>query len=462
MVIAIVLGLTGVFLYQRFRADLNDTIDRGLRTRGDEVTSLVRQTDDGLGAALRRATGADEDFAQVLNRQGTVVATTPQVEHGALLRGAELGRAIAAAAELEHAAVPGLDGRLRLHARSVDTSHGRRIVVVGTTLGERDDSLRTLAALLAVGGAVALLLSALAGYGVAAGALRPVDAMRRQAGAISPAEGGRRLDVPPSGDEIARLGETLNEMLDRLDAAFARERAFVADASHELRTPLGILKAELDLALRRSRSPHELQGAIASAAEETDRLAALAEDLLVIARLDQGRLPIRSGDVDVSALLAAVAVRFAVRAREAGRVVRSESSAGIRVFGDPARLEQALANMVDNALRHGAGEITLSAVERGDTIELHVADKGTGFAPDFIEHAFERFARADGARTRGGTGLGLAIVAAIAASHGGRARAASGDGGGADVWLELPRDMSDTGRLGHRHLGSGAVRTVRA
>jgi signal transduction histidine kinase len=285
--------------------------------------------------------------------------------------------------------------------------------------------------------------------------------MRRQAATISRAEGGRRLDVPPSGDELARLGETLNEMLDRLEAAFARERAFVADASHELRTPLGILKAELDLALRRERSPHELQATIASAAEETDRLSALAEDLLVIARLDQGRLPIRSTDVDVSALLAAVAMRFEVRAREAGRVVRPEGSAGLHVWGDAARLEQALANLVDNALRHGAGEITLSAVERGDTIELHVTDEGAGFAPDFIEHAFERFARADGARARGGTGLGLAIAAAIAASHGGRARAASSEDGGADVWLELPLNISDTGRLGDRHLGSGAIRALR-
>jgi signal transduction histidine kinase len=454
-VIAIVLGMTGVFLYLRFRADLNDTIGRSLRTRGDEVTSLVRQTDDELGAALRRVAGADEDFAQVLGLDGNVVATTPHVSRAALLTGEPLRRATQSTIDVEHAPVAGLDGRLRMRAAPVDTPHGRRVVVVGTTLGERDDSLRTLAALLGIGGTVALLLSALAGYGVAAGALRPVDSMRRQAATISPAEGGRRLDVPPSRDEIARLGQTLNEMLDRLEAAFARERAFVADASHELRTPLGILKAELDLALRRGRSPHELQAAIASAAEETDRLAALAEDLLVIARLDQGRLPIRSTEIDVSALLAAVAVRFEARARDAGRVVRSVGSAGLHMQGDRARLEQALGNMVDNALRHGAGEICLSAIDRGEEIELHVSDEGGGFAPDFIEHAFERFARADGARTRGGTGLGLAIVAAIAASHGGRARAASSEGDGADVWLELPHEPVKASA--GAHAGPGAT-----
>jgi signal transduction histidine kinase len=438
-VIAIVLGFTGVFLYLRFRADLNDTIDRSLHARGDEVTSLVRQTDDELGGALRRVTGVDEDFAQVLSRRGTIVATTPQVRRAALLDGPALRRAVRSTADLEHAPVAGLDGQLRMRAVPVDTARGREVVVVGTTLGERDDSLRTLAALLAVGGAVALLLSALAGYGVAAGALRPVDSMRRQAATISPVEGGRRIDVPPSGDEIARLGQTLNEMLDRLESAFARERAFVADASHELRTPLGILKAELDLALRRGRSPHELQGAIASAAEETDRLAALAEDLLVIARADRGRLALRLETLDASDLLATVARRFEWRAQEAGRALGADQAAGVEVRGDRIRLEQALGNLVDNALRHGAGEVRLSAASVDGVVELHVTDQG-GFDPVFLPRAFERFTRADDARTGEGTGLGLAIVAAIARAHGGSAHAANLPNGGADVWCELPAE----------------------
>jgi signal transduction histidine kinase len=311
------------------------------------------------------------------------------------------------------------------------------IVAVGTTLGTRDDSLRTLALLLAGGGAVALLLASLAGYGVARGALRPVEAMRRRAAAISHSAPGQRLPVPRSSDEIGRLGETLNEMLERLELAFERERAFTADASHELRTPLGILKAEIELALREGRSPEELRAALESAAEETDRLVRLAEDLLVIARLDRGRLPLRVSELDAADLVTRAAARFDARAREGGRSVRADAGEPLTIEGDRERLEQALGNLVDNALRHGSGDVTLGAVAHDSVVELHVRDSGPGFPPDFIDSAFERFTRGDGARSRGGAGLGLAIVAAIATSHGGGAHAANLPAGGADVWIAL-------------------------
>ncbi|HKP88595.1 MAG TPA: HAMP domain-containing sensor histidine kinase, partial [Thermoleophilaceae bacterium] len=292
---------------------------------------------------------------------------------------------------------------------------------------------RTLALLLAGGGAAALLLASLAGYAVAAGALRPVEAMRRRAEAVGPGDGGR-LPVPRSNDEIARLGSTLNEMLDRLEAAFERERSFAADASHELRTPLGILRAELELALRQGRSPDELRAALESAAEETDRLIRLAEDLLVLARLDEGRLPLRPSRVDAGELLESVAERFDGR----GEHVRvATAPGGLALRGDRARLEQALGNMVDNALRHGSGEVGLAAAASNGRLELHVTDSGPGFDAAMAERAFERFTTADPARG-GGAGLGLAIVAAIAQSHGGAARAANREGGGADVWIELP------------------------
>jgi two-component system OmpR family sensor kinase len=438
LVIAIVLGLTGLFLYLRFQADLNNTIERGLRTRSEEVSSLVRHTDDGLATALAQVTGGGDDFAQVLDSHGSLIATTPQVPGEPLLKGSALRRAVRSPLVAQHAPIGGLDGPLRLRAAPLDTGRGRLVVVVGTSLGERDDSLRTLAALLGVGGAVALVLAAIAGYALAAGALRPVDSMRRRAAAISPSQSGHRLPVPPSRDEIARLGETLNDMLARLETASARERAFLADASHELRTPLGILKAELELAQRRGRSPQDLRAALASAAEETDRLVRLAEDLLVIARLDQGRLPVRSTEIDAGTVLGAVAERFNLSAGDRSRNVRAADGAGVQIFADRVHLEQALGNMVDNALRHGAGEVRLTAVGGADVVELHVIDEGPGFAADFIDHAFERFARADGSRRRGGAGLGLSIVTAIAASHGGRARVANRPGGGADVWLELP------------------------
>jgi signal transduction histidine kinase len=230
--------------------------------------------------------------------------------------------------------------------------------------------------------------------------------------------------VPESDDEISRLAVTLNDMLVRLQAAFDHERRFVADASHELRTPLALLQTELDLALRRPRTHEELEKALRSAAEETQRLVRLAEDLLLIARADQAPLPIRREVVDADELMSDVATRFATRAEMLGREVRVETS-GLRVDVDPLRVEQALANMLDNALVYGEGTVELRALEVGDHVELHAVDEGGGFPEQF-----------------GGSGLGLSIVELVASAHGGAVGVQNRPRGGADVWLSVPRAPS--------------------
>jgi signal transduction histidine kinase len=262
--------------------------------------------------------------------------------------------------------------------------------------------------------------------------------MRRKAGEISEHDPGARLPVAGADDEIARLGATLNAMLARLEAAFDRERTFVADASHELRTPLAILKTELELALRDGRTPEELHDALRSAAEETDRLTQLAESLLVIARADEGQLRMSTATLQAAELLDGARLRFASRAASAGRAIVVESSTA-RITGDRGRLEQALDNLVENALRHGDGVISLSASATPGRVVLRVRDEGAGFQADFVDGAFERFTRADQARAGGGSGLGLAIVQVIARAHGGLARASNGSGGGAEVTIELPQ-----------------------
>jgi signal transduction histidine kinase len=244
--------------------------------------------------------------------------------------------------------------------------------------------------------------------------------------------------VPPSNDEVGRLGETLNEMLERLEEAFAHERRFVSDASHELRTPLAILKAELELALRDATGIDAIRAAVASAAEEADRVVQLAEDLLVIARSDQGRLPVRLAEVDAAEVLRAASRRFASRASERGVALEIRAPDDQRLVVDSLRLEQALGNLIDNGLRHGSGTLTLAVEPHGDRVEVHVRDDGPGFPDDFVADAFKRFTRADTARSRGGAGLGMAIVAAIAHGHGGTAHARNRPEGGADVWMDLP------------------------
>jgi signal transduction histidine kinase len=244
--------------------------------------------------------------------------------------------------------------------------------------------------------------------------------------------------VPEANDELHRLGDTVNAMLTRLEATLARERALVADAGHELRTPLAILKLELELALSSDGSDGELHARVRSAAEEVDRLSRLADDLLVIARAEQGRLPLERQRLEVGEVLGSVAGRFAAAAGSRGRAVRWEGSPSLRVEADRARLEQALTNMVSNALRHGSGPVVLRAGRSNGSVELHVLDEGSGFSPGFLPRAFERFSRADPARTGGGAGLGLSIVQVIAEAHGGEAHAENREDGGADVWLSLP------------------------
>jgi signal transduction histidine kinase len=173
-----------------------------------------------------------------------------------------------------------------------------------------------------------------------------------------------------------------------------------------------------------------------SVANESDRLSQLAEDLLLLARLDKGTVPIRRDDVELDELLEGVALRFQRRAREAGRRIESEGRGG-HALVDRLRIEQAIGNLIENALRHGAGTIRVSASQDGDWLELHVADEGDGFPADFAPNAFERFSRADQSRGSGGTGLGLAIVAAVALAHGGTATAANVAGGGADVSIRV-------------------------
>ena len=437
-VMAVLLAGASVTLSLLSAANLDRAIDDGLEARAGDAAALVR-----AGARSGRLSDSGEALAQVLDARGRVLDTTPDAGSAPLLTQAELRRAAAGRVVTERPPREGAADGIRVLGRPAPTGDGEVVVVVGESLEQRRSALEGLHTLLAIGGPLALLVASLAGYAVAAAALRPVERMRRRAAELT-GEAEGRLPVPPSHDEIARLGNTLNAMLGRLHAVLARERSFVSDASHELRTPLAILRTELELALRGRSTRAELEDAVRSAAEEAERLNQLADDLLVIARSDQGRLPVRPAALEAGELLDGVVHRFAARARAEERSLCAESPDGLMLTADRARLEQALANMVDNALRHGGGDVVLSADRDDGQTELHVRDDGPGFPVDFLPAAFERFSRADEARSRGGTGLGLAITAAVARAHGGEAHAANRDGGGADVWLELPEPLSSS------------------
>jgi signal transduction histidine kinase len=438
---ALVLAATGLFVYLRLEAQLDKAIDRDLRSRSDNLAAVIRVSDVGLGEPARSSLKrSQESFAQVLTPSGRLFDARAQPTRRPALDQTELQRAAVEPTFVEHTGAPGAPERdLRLLARPINFEGQRLIIIVGASAEDRNDALQNLLTLLLLGGPVALLLASLAAYGTVAAALRPVEAMRARAAEISGAEDEERLPVPEAKDELHRLGETLNEMLDRLRGAVERERAFVDDASHELRTPLTLHKTELELALRYAEGTEQLRAAIGSAIVESDRLSRLAEDLLVLARADKGRLSVDVEPVGVEELFAAVRKRLSGSAQEAGRSLVFDDPDGLVVEGDRGRVEQALTNLVDNALRHGEGPVRLWTRHTDDDVELHVTDAGPGFPADFLPHAFERFRRGDAARAEGGTGLGLAIVEAIARAHRGRAGARNAPQGGADVWIELGR-----------------------
>ncbi len=341
--------------------------------------------------------------------------------------------------------VKGVDGSSRRLIVPVSEAGERNYVVVGASLAGRHEVLSRFLLVLLLGGPLALLATSAAGWALAGAALKPVERMREEAAAISVSEPSRRLPVSGTGDEIAQLGTTLNAMLDQLQAAVERERRFVDDASHELRTPLAILKTELDIALSRSRTQQELESALRSASEEADRLTALAEDLLTYSRSGGGRVPLYRTEARLDDLLRNASASFARTAKDSGVALRVDASAHT-VHLDAARVRQAVENMIDNALTHtpSGGAIRVVATREAEGVRLIVEDSGSGFPPEFVDRAFEPFARGGSERADGrtGAGLGLAIVRAVAEAHGGHAKAENRLEGGARVTVVL-RDSDD-------------------
>lgn len=435
LTMAVVLLLAGWLVYARVSHNLDSALDEQLGARGQDVSALVRR-EGSLKSTYGTLVERGETFAELLNASGSVVDATSPVGRKSLLPPAELAGALRGPVFFDLSSVPGLDEPARMLALPVRRGQSRLVLIVGASRGNRAETLHSLRNAFLIGGPLALLLASLAGYGLAGAALRPIEAMRRRAADISATSLDDRLPVPPSRDEVSRLGETLNEMLTRIGDGLARERRFVADASHELRTPLALLKTQLELALRRSRSTEELEAAIRGAAEDTERLSRIADDLLLLARAEQGRVPLRRELVDVEDVMDTVAGRFRFRAESERRDLSVAADDPLVISADRSLLEQALGNMVDNALTHGGGRVTLRAERRNGTTELHVLDEGNGFPADFLHHAFERFSQAQ-KTTSEGSGLGLAIVETIAEAHEWRARAANAPSRGTDVWLAL-------------------------
>jgi signal transduction histidine kinase len=435
---AVLAGL-GVFVYSSVGRDLMAAVDLGLRGRVQALTGQIEARGSGPIVSAGPLIDADEAFAQVVDANGRLIQANAALSSSPLLPPT-------AFASIEEPTffvrtIPDADP-IRVLVVPMTRSGEKVFLVAGATLGDRRDALHRVVVAFALGGPVVLVLMSGACWLIVGAALRPVERMRQEADAVSATEPQRRLPVPGTGDELARLGTTLNSMLDRLQQALERERRFVDDASHELRTPLSVLKMELDLALARGRSPEELEAAIRNASEETDRLVRLAEDLLVLARTEKDRMPLERRDVSMPELVEEIVRAHAKRGQRAGVRIDVEVEP-VKLPLDPIRVRQAVENLLDNALRlTGRGGVIVLRTKRiGDAVQISVDDSGPGFPPDLLDRAFEPFTSAatgvenNGSRT--GAGLGLAIVRAVAEAHGGTAAAENLPGGGARVTFLL-------------------------
>lgn len=432
---AIVLAATGIFIRERLGSSLDQAVDRALRARAADVAALAQQSDSGLiDARGAGPSGQRLELAQLINASGRVIDHTPTVSSRPMINLAALtstraGRQFSSDIRLANGQP------VRLLAESVQAQGQTMTVVVGVSLEERNGALGDLTGVLALGGPAALVLASLAGFLLTGAALRPVEAMRRRAAAISAANLGERLAPAGGNDEFGRLERTLNEMLARVERSVVHERTFVSDASHELRSPLAVLRTELELIARDQPRGPALQAAIGSAIEDTDRLRRIADDLLTLARADDRQLTIQASSVSATHLL-----RDAARRIPSSQVTITVNDGGDgRVLADANRVGQALDNLLANAIRHARSRVELSARVRQTSIELHVTDDGAGFPAGFLPHAWERFSRGEAGRTEDGAGLGLSIVQTIAQLHGGHAHACNHSTGGADVCITLPR-----------------------
>jgi signal transduction histidine kinase len=329
------------------------------------------------------------------------------------------------------------------------------LAVAGTNVRDTEDVVHDVGHALLIVTPLIVFLAAIGSWVLAGAALRPVERLRRDASALAAAPRRGRLQVPATGDELAALADTLNELLERLQRSLARQQEFVADAGHELRTPLAVLRMELELATRPGRSREELADAVEHAAAEAARLSDLADAMLFLARADGGASLIRPEPTSLEPLLGAAVRAMRARADLAGVSVVLDIDDALAAEVDPSAVRRAVDNLLANAVEHtpAGGTVLVTAAPSPDrrAVVIDVDDEGPGFPPEFLPHAFERFQRADAARSHAsgqlGAGLGLAIVAEVAAAHGGTAGVSNRPGGGARARLTLPGLLTDNSPL---------------
>jgi heavy metal sensor kinase len=384
-----------------------------------------------------------ESGAQLLASDGTVKESTGDPAAEQSLLSADQIAAIERGGTLHETVRAGTDGEpFRVLGVQLPSTACPGVVVVATSTDEVTRSVRELLVQLSIGLPIALAVAAVGGWWLAGRALAPVARMTREADTIGIEHLDERIDVPTASDEIRRLAVTLNAMLDRLERGVEDKRRFAADASHELRTPLAVMRSELDVSLRDADLPATARETLESAQEEVERMREIVENLLTLARADDGSLELLRSDVDLTEVVSAVTGDASALARPKDVTLAADGES-VSVRADRARIEQVVTNLVGNAIRFSPshGQVRVSTWSRDDGAGCTVTDDGPGVSPELAGRVFDRFVRGDAARpSDGGSGLGLAICREIVAAHGGRIWVDVRPGAGASFSFWLPAD----------------------
>lgn len=479
-VFALLILLTGFILYNTLQSSLASGIDTALQLRTQQIAAGI--SPDGDAIAIHDVTGELPGMDPTLapgNKSGgktpsqsnpTVVSkdkTQSDVTIGTLVRVLDVHAHVSYVSPAFRAlTVPTISITQPLHGSSwqgtVLASNGRPVrlysmslsengtiygvLQVGESLSQLNATLQSIVFALLLISPFVLLLSALGSYWLAKRAFRPILYLTRTAREINAGDLHRRVPIPHAKDEVYDLALTLNDMIGRLDQSFAQQRRFVADASHELRTPVTVIRTITDIALENALTLDEYNGILRDVNCETERLGQLINDLLALARADEGYLSLDCEPVRLDLLALDVAATLEPLALERGITLDVEAPAPATVSGDTARLIQMMMGLVDNALTYtnAGGTVILSVTCDKENARYAVCDTGIGIAPEDVAHIFERFYRADPARSRaaGGSGLGLSIVDWIVRSHHGSITVESQERQGSTFTVTLPLALS--------------------
>lgn len=429
LVVACALVLGSAVLVMLLRASLERNVGTAAELRAQDIAAAISN-----GSDLRQIPVRDEEdsFVQVIDPSGVVVLSSSNVEGEGPIAVLEPGdRATAESVPVGE----GTDS-FSVVAREVTTPEGPLLILVGGSLEQVSSTTADVAGYLGVGVPLLLLVVGFTTWHIAGRALRPVETIRSEVADISASEFARRVPVPATKDEIARLALTMNEMLDRLSDSHDRQRRFISDASHELRSPITTIRHQAEVAYAHPEGV-EVRDLAESVLLENLRLEQLVEALLLIARADEQTLALTRRLVDLDDL----ALEEATRLRETtGLRIETAKVSAARVEGDAAMLRRSLRNLCNNAVRHARSVVSFDVRTSGDDAIIAVVDDGAGVPVGDRLRIFERFTRLEEARDRdsGGSGLGLAITSEIVAAHGGRIAVTDAPRGGARFEIVLP------------------------